>query len=616
MLPVTNLIGETKLLRHIKQVTRTRRVNGEKTLSFVALPDDRDEEAWGYVDTESKINFLGDEFVIKRNNEKGVGNQSIKQVDAVHSFFNVMINCFQYNLHNGSQTFAAALTRVFEPTPYTFSIVDSFNAETFENFGRENCLALFQKVLERYGSEFELIGNTVYLKRKIGADTGFQFRWKHNVKAIDKSVDTNNLATYIMGYGGQPNENGEYPITLPHEDNVELFGRLDADAVYDERITTVEGMQERLERELISEPQLSITVDITDRDLFRNEGDRGFIIYEPMKIKVNARVVEVQETFEYINKKWQVVKTAVTLSNLKEKLTDQNTRFAQTSKRLDRLFEGREPLPYNVLPEAVRIASEAINNSLTEIQYPPGQGIVLQDPNNPNRLIRLTSAGIGISDDGGQTYRTAMTGVGIVADEIATGILRANNVAIVGEDDLFFWDGTGLWAINAADNTKYVKLDSNGLYIAKGAMTIERPDGFVVMNSGILQSEFATDEHDPPFMENVSINGIWKTTTETSPANFNAYFFKHTSRYLNIRFALHDSGGGQGSRLSVYSVGGGGALLGQRTVYNVTSGQAVEETLTIDLGIPDGTEKGVYVRLNTNTGGTASGRVLKRTLSG
>lgn len=616
MLAITDILGETKYVNGIQSIVRSRKVNGEKAIELISVPVEGNN--YDFVDTESRFLFQNEPYIIKKISEKNQGRYSIKTAHCVHRFYDDMINSFQYENFTGSQTFAAALTRVFGPTDYDFSIVDSFTAESFENFGRDNCLSLFQTVLERYGAEFEVIGTRVYLRRQIGSDTDFQLRWKHNIKSIEKQVDTENLATVIRGFGGTPDDKDNYPIQREYRSNVELFGELHASAVYDERLSTIEGMDAHLEKTLVSEPQLSITVDIAAIEGNpQNEGDRGYIIYEPMKIKVGARAVEINETFNYHERKWKVRQTAVTLSNLRNKLTDVTTRFAQTSKQFDRLMEGREKLPFNVLPEAIRAAAEAINNSLTEVQYPPGQGIVLQDPNNPNIIVRLTSAGIGLSTDGGVTYRTAMTGTGIVADEIVTGILRANNVTIQGEEDIFFWDGTGLWAYDPTDMTRYVKLTSAGLYIAKGAFMMERPDGYVTVNNGIMTSEFAIDRHEPDFEDStVSVNGIWKRTESTSPANFNAYFYRHDSRYVKIRFALHDSGTGLGARMSVYEIGNGGALLGQRTVYNVTSGQAVEETLTLDVGVPTGAERGFYIKLNTNTGGSASLRVLKKMLSG
>lgn len=430
MLPITNILGETFLLNGIPQVDRGKKVNGEKTISFRVFPTEENKHAFNSVENETKVEFENEKYIIKKVQGKNIGQTFYKTVEAVHVFFDDMINCFQYDLHSGSQTFFAAMTKVFEPTssssnPYTFTIQDSFAAETFENFGRDNCLSLFQNAIARYEAEFEVVGNNVFIKRKIGADTGFQLRWKSNIKAIDKEVDTQGLSTYIKGFGGTPNEAGVYPITREYDSNIEKFGLKVAQAVYDEATSTIEGMDARLRKELISEPQLSITVDIaTVEGEVKNEGDTGFIIYEPMDIKVAARVVEISETFEYIDLRWKAVKSNVTLSNFKNKLSDAITRFGQTSKQVDRLFQGIEKLPYNVLPEAVRRASDAINNSFTEIQYPVTGGFLLQDPNNNNLMVRITSTGVGLSQDGGATYKTAMTGLGIVADEIIAGILQ------------------------------------------------------------------------------------------------------------------------------------------------------------------------------------------------
>lgn len=426
MIAITNIAGETHLLNGIKEIHRSKKVNGENTINFIVVPTDDNEHAFPDVINETTFEFENEKYVIKKVAEKNVGATYIKSVEAVHIFFDEMINAFQYDLHNGSQTFAAALTRVFENTEYNFSIIDAFAAETFENFGRDNCLSLFKNVLERYGAEFEVIGKQVYLKRKIGSDTGFQLRWKHNIKAIDKEVDTSSLSTVIKGFGGTPNETtGVYPIQREYRSNVDVFGEKHASAVYDEATSTIAGMDARLVKELVDEPQLSITVDIASVEgEVKNEGDTGYIIYEPMDIKVGARVVELDETFMWYADRWWIFKTSVTLSNFKTKLSDTITRFGQASKQIDRLFQGIESLPYSAFPAAIKRASDAINNSMTEIQYPVSGGIILQDPNDANLLVRLTSAGVGLSTDGGAEYKTAMTGNGIVAEEIIAGMLQ------------------------------------------------------------------------------------------------------------------------------------------------------------------------------------------------
>lgn len=621
MLTITNIANETHNLTNVKTLVRKRVVNGERNIGFLVVPGHTNEHAWESVDTETTTTFRGDPYIFKDMGEASKGNRSLKKMEAIHTFFNTMINCFQYEVFSGSQTFFAALTRVFEPTPYDFSIVDTFYSERFENFGMDNCLALFEDVLERYGAEFKIIANRVYLQEEVGEQTNFQYRWKHNVKSIDKSVSTKGLSNVIRGYGGKADDNGIYPIEIEYRSpNEHLFPTMDyhAEPYFNENITTESGMLDALKKKLMDEPELSIKVDVTDLSI-QNEGDRGFIIYEPMNIVVSARVVELIETFEFINKEWVLVKREATLSNVKDKLSDVTARFSQTSKRIDRLFDGKEGLPYNVLPEAMRIAAEAINNSLTEIQYPPGQGIILQDPNDPNLMIRLTSAGIGLSTDGGQNYRTAMTGAGVVTNELVAGIIRTNNIQIVGEKDLFYWNGEGLFAYNPNDMTQYVRLNSNGLYIAKGAVTIERPDGYVVMNDGTLTSEFALQPTFPTFRDKGTVDeqGVYYKTSENNGRVCEAFNFAHKGRYLKLKCVLHDVGTGTGSRMSITNVYTGD-LLGQATRYNETDATATPNPVivTIDLGVPTGEDMMIYVRLNTTTGGEARGRIMKMWLEG
>lgn len=750
MLPITDVTGDTQLLTNVKQIVRSRKVNGEKTIQFITIPDESNDHSFAHADNESTTVFGNEPYIIKQVNEKSVGSTSIKQIGAVHTFFNTMINCYQYDSLVGSQTFFATLTMVFAPTTYTFSIVDTFTSETFDNLGQDNCLSLFQKVLEQYGAEFKVVGNHITLYKQIGVDSDFQFRWKHNVKAIDKSVDSKNLSTYIKGYGKPKEEKdilsgvsipyasktgtyytepglnqlatetvgatfkftftgtgfnfntiltflgGKWTFTVDGEKSVQIStykdvteehktieiirdlenkshsvvatfkgkdsenpyttgtgapnaigylksgniiglyrplvgdelysvvasytspnaskfpnplsddGLKHAEPISDERITTSTAMIAKLQKTLQDEPELSITVDIAELGLEdANEGDRGFIIYEPMDLSISARIVEINETFEYVDGQWVVMKTDVTLANLRNKLTDVTTRFAQTTKRLDRLFGGQERLPYNVLPEAIRIAAEAINNSLTEIKYPAGQGIILQDPNNPLIMVRLTSAGIGLSDDGGGTYRTAMTGAGIVTNELVAGVIRTNNIQIVGEDDLFYWNGEGLFAYNATDLTKYVKLNSDGLYIAKGALTLERPDGFKLITDGQANFDLSIQSGTPQYISNetysdgvyvVTTDGPYTRTASISYQRFDYYRFSQTSRY--VHFAFYARGGGDGAYAYVRLVKSDGTII-QTQMTNSTADTIV--SMTVDLGIPDGSIQLWYAEIKTTS---------------
>ncbi|WP_332632036.1 phage tail protein [Halalkalibacter flavus] len=335
MLLIKDINGNEELVTNIKGLERTRQVNGEKTLAFLVVPDESNEHSFGMIDTESIIAFEGEEYIIKQVNEQSNGHKSIKQVEAIHRFFVDMLNCIQLKVHNGSITFANVLEFVFKNTPYSYTIVDPFFAERFENFGRENCLSLFQKILSRYGAEFYVEGYQVYLQREIGQKRDFQYRYGYNTKTLNKEISTKNLATIIRGYGGTPDDEGNYPIEKEYiSPNVEKFGEIYADPVVNENLSTVEGMQNHLQKVLIDEPQLSITIDIAEIGEEANEGDYGFVIYEPMNVDIEARVVELKETYDYNLK---LIHTAVTLSNLRENATDTMVRIQMTNKTLGEL---------------------------------------------------------------------------------------------------------------------------------------------------------------------------------------------------------------------------------------------------------------------------------------
>lgn len=443
---MTNIHGDSEPLTQFRNLSRTRSVNGEKSLTFFALPND---VAYPLIETESTVRFDGEDYVIRQVNETNSGKRSVKKVEAVHRFFIDMLDAFQYETHTGSQTFQAALTRVFGPTPYGFTVVGSgFYAERFENFGRDNCLALFKNVLERYDAEFRVNSRTVTLYRRYGANTDFQFRYAHNVKAIDFQQDTHDLATVIRGFGGEEREDGTFPIQRTYTSpNIEKFGRREAPAVYNENITTVEGMDARLRRDLIDEPQLSITIDFADLRAagytanVPNEGDWGFIIYEPMDLKLEARIVEVQTEYDV---RLKPMRTQVTLSNIKRKLSDTMTQFSQTSKTLGKILAGQQKVPYGALVDAVQIATEALLSAQTELKFE--NGILAIDKRNANNVVLFNSAGLGISTDGGRTFENAITAHGVVAEAITAGAITQGGIrsVVISDGYVFSLNGDDL----------------------------------------------------------------------------------------------------------------------------------------------------------------------------
>jgi phage minor structural protein len=787
MLTIRDLIGNEEALTDFKELTLNRKVNGEKLLSMTLIPTKHNEHSFPMVEEESILIFEDEEYVIKKVSERSIGNTFLKRVEAIHKFYVDMINKQQPLIHNGSKTFADYLSFVFSGTGYTYSIIDTFYAQDFENLGNDNRLALLQKGLERYKAEMEIVGTNIRFRNKVGNDTDFQFRYGHNIKSIEKNVDTTNLATVIRGTGA------EGISAYYRSPNADLFGEIDAPPVEDERFTSQSALLEEMKSRLEDTPEFSITIDFVDLRAagypwtVPNEGDRVFIIYEPMNdLLIETRILEITEVYDA---NFNIVKTNVTLANYKK--TFAGTMFNNINKRLSDLVNSDGVIKYNVLDEAVKIATQAIKSAQTELEF--NNGIIARDPNNPNNLVLFTSAGIGVSTDGGNTFREALTYQGLVASVGVVGQFAANNIQIgpattfeegynpnkiisatnnliknsgrfsslqgwslnggtsleVVEDNgmnvirakgsitgehvynikpnteyifsaevyfnkdiniyssnpLHYWFGTtgdlggaiekaevisevnpipayrwhtiairiktksilqpntffkpfiydeeqippteGYWvrsfmfaegnklatwspnpediktdlrmtaplptsltmnqdgikATTLTDPNKYAQLDYRGLFVKRGAIQIERPDGYNLILDGQANFDLAVQSGSPPYVDDekygdgtfvVTMQGPYARVASTAYRRFDYLGFKHTSRYLSVSLYGRSGGGGAYTYVQVRDENGN-ALATNMT--NATGDTSIG--LNIDLGTPTGLYRHFYIYFRT-----------------
>lgn len=471
MLVVTDIFGNTEAVTGYKGLKRYRNTSGERTLKFLLFPTEQNAHSFDLVQEESLIEFKGEQFRIKQLKEKPRGKSKVKEVVAIRKMFD-LINSHQYEIHNGSMTFEAALQFVLGGTGYTWTALDTFYAQSFENFGDDNRVALFQTVLNRYGPEFTLEDKHFTFKSKIGTATDFQFRYNYNIKTIDRSVNTNNLSTYIKGYGKDGLE-VEYisPNAGKFINPDSPDGYYHAKPVRDERYSTQEGLLERLKKEIQDEPELSITIDFADmrRAGFPydvpNEGDEVFVIYEPLDLDFEARLMEIEE--EFAEGQDYPIRTNVTLANFKKSITKDMVNFKQTQKQVNKIIDPTGKVRYSVLDDAVKRATESLQSAQTELEFE--NGIIARSKDNPNHLVIITSAGIGVSVDNGVTFRYAMTAEGIVADLITVGTMLFDRLQggtlKLGEA---FADGVlEVWADTDSDTVADMvgRIDSNGAYM-------------------------------------------------------------------------------------------------------------------------------------------------------
>lgn len=441
MLIVTDIYGNSEPLVTVRGLTRNRKLSGDETLSFVALSVEAEQESFSLLQGQSIIEFDGVEYVIKESFENSVGTGSLKEVSTVRKFFEDLSRVRYYETTSGTKTISQLMNIVTNGTNYTFTVIDSFPSQIFENFGKDKHLSLFQEILNRFGAEFELIGTMIVLRRQVGIDSDFQFRYGYNVKNASVKQSTYGFTTYVKGFGqpikdSEGNETGQYVIEGEYYSplaSIPGIGIIEADPVYDDRVTDQATLNAMMQAAVQDNPIETIELDFVDlraagypNDV-PNLGDHVFVIYEPLSnLNIETRITEVSEEFDFRLDPNKPIATKVTLASIKRDITDTLASFSGTSKTVDKVINKDGSLTNDVLPQTVKDATQAVESAQTEVLF--DRGIRLIDKDNPLLRVVLTAAGIGISFDGGVTYQTAMTGNGVNLG-VATGTIEIENVS-------------------------------------------------------------------------------------------------------------------------------------------------------------------------------------------
>jgi hypothetical protein len=292
-----------------------------------------------------------------------------------------------------------------------------------------------------------------------------------------------------------------------------------------------------------------------------------------MGIDVEARLTEINE--EYDEASVYPYKTTVTLANLRDSFTGS---IVDSQKQIKDIVGTDGKVRYNVLDAAVKRATEALQSAQTELEFE--NGIIARDKNNPNFLVLFNAAGLGISTDGGQTFRQAITSQGVVTDVLTAGQIDANNISVRGGSE-----------------TDYSLMDVNGFFAKGTAFSVQRPDGYTLINDGIANFDFGVDSADPPFMDfGVITEGYWFKTSSTSPVSGNYYTFKRTARYLKLQIAYYKTGAGNTAGIRIAKDGGTMLVAKSFTTDNTHQNAISGEVFTVDLGVPDGSMMSVYLQ--------------------
>lgn len=211
---------------------------------------------------------------------------------------------------------------------------------------------------------------------------------------------------------------------------------------------------ERLQE--INKPKLSIELTVADLRRFGylsealRLGDAAMVEIEPRGLKVEAKIIKLSVDLMHPDK------TKPTIGNYIEDIVYINHQTATNASQGAQVAKVNP----NLLDGYIDTMKTAIMSSKTMRYTDPTDGGDTYVTVDGNKAMHLTGAGLLLAKNktaGGFNWRTAITGDGVVADEITTGTLRAALVTILGNSN-FYWDAANIVLQNPAVANNQIRI--------------------------------------------------------------------------------------------------------------------------------------------------------------
>lgn len=299
--------------------------------------------------------------------------------------------------------------------------------------------------------------------------------------------------------------------------------------------------------QLMKVPQVVITISIVnflemvecqyDWDKLKL-GDIVTIRYDKMNINFEAKIIEISINYESgdIN---------LTIANVKELLSDEQKLIkmlynaSSTSTTVDANKYKWEETDKN-RSEISRLVDILQGNIKSDIDLTlndtvtmDNRGITVTSPSNPNEFVRITHGIITLTNDGGNTYRNAITPKGLIGDSIIGKLLLGAKLVIDASD---------------IEGKKTFTVDSNGVTISGTSLTINDDGNGIKLNSvdGLVIVKKSTIGGVPFESTKVTLNATDGFKIETRPDNvsvFDKKFYVDTNGNINLTGNINMTGG-------------------------------------------------------------------------
>ena len=600
---------------------RKQSINGEREITLSFLRGDINDKFIADIETGWTANFKGDKYHLFNEREDQHGN---KEFDAVLDFFHHFNGRWHMDdVDDKSMTIDDSIRPLFDDSPYVLSIIDNFYANTMNYSKQQNSTERFFYFIGRHNAEFNIpIGTrTVQVRNKIGVKRNDVFIHEDdNLVDFNITTDTGSFCTAIKGYyrfrvpaGSGDSTEKEPTRTYDYiSPMASKYGVIWGEPIHDERFDTLEGIQAATKQKQESTWKSSFEIAAERFETALNIGDEVRFIVPSKSINGYIRVVEINEIFD---EDGELIEATYTFGN--ENIANQYRKMQYDALQdVHDILNGRKPIPYSVLPKAVREATAIINAGDSTQFYYQEDGIYGFNKDNPNWSVRMNANGLGYSVDGGQNYNNAITHLGVVTEALTAGTIDANRVTIYGarQTNRVEIDGDRIKVWDSSEPEIYTEIRRGRIHANRGALSISRTDAYVdsngkqfglYMQDGIPKLNMNAQRNQ--FMDSNTVSwtgqryqmsGTLMSSNQTY--NMETVYNTHDHKLMTVGFGSIVSGSASAYVLFEVVEIGGGVVASSRQY--VQSGETVWDSVTVNVGVPDfSSPKAYYLRAGLET---------------
>ncbi|PWW06340.1 phage minor structural protein [Paenibacillus cellulosilyticus] len=492
------------VLPDASDVKRRRRINSDYELSFV-LPMTSDD----YKKVAIKGHVMDDRgqlFVVNDRARKRDGKKRLVEFTCMHVMFKLTDFKFPYASYIEEAygvSIETLLTSISAATggKFTFSLDDSFDLKDIKDFGQGNTLEALNFVLDKYEAEIEPDNFVIHVRKQIGTDRGLQYRYQKNIISNNFKDSSRALTTRLfaqmkdgrtfIGLAASNLTDEEYELLnavpgaiVDGEIRVNYlispyaeYWANNTNDYYDNEIIDqdIEDPLELLQltRKSLREQEVpAIDISVSAAALHRIDeeepeaylGDTVTLIDEEMEIDhITARVMEVTDYLFDKDKHPDVSLANFYLRDYYDIIADLNS----TKKTVDSIMSGGK-VRTNSFENFAAQAVYDIDNSKSQVIYDE-RGIVLQSLDNPLHQVVMSSGGLYVTEDGGNTAEAALTAMGLVAEKVVGTLGNFIEIEIGSGNNVFKANQTGIHLGHQDFESAPFRVDMLGRLIATQA---------------------------------------------------------------------------------------------------------------------------------------------------